>query len=163
MRGGAESSFPWKTRKDYGADDPNRLQRLDDLDKMTKDEILSEINQSKSTGEYDAILREHLSDTLHPHESKYPGFPTAGEVAVFHRVEEGAGAGTQAPGHEQFIQSAEKAGAMFAFNAAVERVGERKFAEMNIGERMDAVIEDFTRIDLPPSAFEHIPHDMYMF
>jgi len=163
MRGGAESSFPWKTRKDYGDDNPNRLQRIRDLHKMTPDEILSEINQSKSTGEFDAMLQEHLSHMHDPHESKYPNFPTAGEVAVLHRVEEGTGAGTQAPGHRQFVQSAEKAGAMFALNAAVKRVGESKFKGMNIGERMDAVLEDFTRIDLPPSAFEHIPHDMYMF
>ena len=163
MRGGAESNFNWITRKDYDNGTADRVERLEELKNMTDNDILAEIQNSKSSGEFDAMLQEYLSHMHHPHESKYPNFPTVGEVAVLHRMEEGEGAGTQPHSHEQFIQSAEKAGAMFALNAAVERVGKSKFKNMNIGERMDAILEDFADINLPHTAFKHIPDDLYMF
>jgi hypothetical protein len=170
MRGGAESSFPWKTRKEYGQNNPNRLRRLEQLDKMTPDEILTEIEKSKATGEFDAMLQEYLSHMHHPHVAKYPNFLTAEEVVARRSVEEGAGAYTTGepanqslpPGARQQIQSAERAGARFALNATLERVGKSEFKKMDNGERKDAILEEFDNIELPHTAFEHIQNDLYL-
>jgi hypothetical protein len=157
----AESNFSWKTRKEYGLDDTiNRRQRLEQLEKMTPYEILDEIQESKSTGEFDAMLQEYLSHMHHPHVAKYPNFFTAEEVVARRSVEEGAG--TQHSTHRQQIQSAERAGARFALNATLERVGKSEFKKMDNGERKDAILEEFDNIELPHAAFEHIKDDMYL-
>ena len=137
MRGGAEAAnFNWITRKNYADGDPeDRLKRIEQLENMTDDQILVEIQDSKAKGEFDAMLQEYLSGTLHVLNSIYPDFP---------------------------IKQSAQQRARLALFATIDRVGESQFMKMNNGKKEDAILISFNEVGLPHTAFKLIKNHPYL-